>query len=632
MGEWAVPGYTELKSLGSGGFGTVKLARHDATGTAVAIKYLRPDALSDPEFASMFRSEAVTLGSLDDANVVRLYEYVESPAGAAIVMELVDGVTVREILKHQGKTTAEAALVVLYGSLLGLAAAHARGVVHRDYKPENVLVNGYGASKLTDFGIAARTGTLTVPVGTLAYAPPEQFDGAPATPATDVYAAAATFYECLTGHPPFTGDTTEALLRQHRTAEVPLEPVPEPLRPLVRAGMAKDPRHRPESASALAVALRSAATGAYGEDWESRGRSHLGEAALLLAALWPSAGVPALQGFTTEQVHLSQSASAAHHPQPSEATRHRLHLWHVRHEEHVKHLRYLRSLRTATAVAAGVAVIAAGVTVAATGHSANPPGSSSRAARVTTYQLPLATIPATASSSQAPVTGDVYVQYHDGADSTAKISGQVNGAASGEVVRLYAQQFPFTSAPSPAGSLTLASAGSTAYTFQVTPALATRYQVKLFPSGAATAPSAISPVTTIYVISSSTETRTHCDTRPVCHITATDTFFTPPSALATEMSKTWYTYFALNLSPSNEPPVPATMRLGAGDFVAGKPQRTGSDEFTWTYSLSWTVGNDAFNAEWNECTKDTEAEDGVGLPGSHGCGDESVPSSQVYLG
>ena len=158
MLEWNVPGFTTVRTLGSGGFGEVVLARHDASGTLVAVKYLRPDLLSDAEFGELFRSEAAVLASLDDPNVVRLYEYVESPSGAAIVMELIDGISLRQILRHQGATTAEAALVVLHGSLLGLAAAHQRGVVHRDYKPENVLVNGDGESKLTDFGIAARAG------------------------------------------------------------------------------------------------------------------------------------------------------------------------------------------------------------------------------------------------------------------------------------------------------------------------------------------------------------------------------------------------------------------------------------------------------------------------------------------
>ena len=146
MREWDVPGFTELKALGSGGSGDVVLARHDASGSLVAIKYLRRHLVPDPQFAEMFRGEAEMLASVDDPNVVRLYEYVESPSGAAIVMELVDGVSLRRILAHQGATTPEAALMVLQGSLLGLAAAHRRGIVHRDYKPENVLVNGDGDS------------------------------------------------------------------------------------------------------------------------------------------------------------------------------------------------------------------------------------------------------------------------------------------------------------------------------------------------------------------------------------------------------------------------------------------------------------------------------------------------------
>ena len=240
MPDWQVPGYTAMKRIGSGGFGEVLLARHDASGTLVAIKYLRHELLADAESAEMFRSEATVLASLDDPNIVRLYEYIESPSGPAIVMELIGGVSLREILTYQGKTTPEAALVVLQGSLLGLATAHRRGIVHRDYKPENVLVNGDGVSKLTDFGIAARAGGFAVPAGTLRYAAPEQMAGAVSTPAGDIYAATATFYECLTGRPPFRGEADE-LLEKHRTEPVSLDQVPEPLRPLVAAGMAKDP-------------------------------------------------------------------------------------------------------------------------------------------------------------------------------------------------------------------------------------------------------------------------------------------------------------------------------------------------------------------------------------------------------
>ena len=346
--EWDVPGYTGVKMLGSGGFGEVVLARHDASGTQVAIKYLRGDLLADPEFAALFRAEAAVLASLDDPNVVRLYEYVESPAGAAIVMELVDGVSLRDILARQGKTTAEAALVVLQGSLLGLAAAHRRGVVHRDYKPENVLIDGDGASKLTDFGIAARAGDSPIPAGTLAYAPPEQFTGSPASPATDVYAATATFYECLTGRPPFDGDTAEVLMRQHQAAPVPLEPVPGPLRPLVAAGLAKDPGGRPADGAALVAELRAVAGQACGPGWEDRGRSGLAAAALLLAALWPTGGPAAVQGSTVYRVRLRRRLP---HGKVSVA----------------------KAAVTAGVVVAGIAVAAAVILPRPTGHPTRPP-------------------------------------------------------------------------------------------------------------------------------------------------------------------------------------------------------------------------------------------------------------------
>jgi eukaryotic-like serine/threonine-protein kinase len=313
MGQrWKLAGYAEVKVLGSGGFGEVVLARHEASGTLVAVKYLHGELLADPGFASMFRAEAAVLAVLDDPNVVRLYEYVEGPGGAAIVMELVQGVCLREILARHGRTTPEAALVVLQGSLLGLAAAHRRGVVHRDYKPENVLVDGAGASKLTDFGIAARAGDSPVPAGTLAYAPPEQFTGSPASPAADVYAATATFYECLTGRPPFTGDSMERLLYQHLAEPVPLEAVPGPLRPLVAAGLAKDPAGRPGDGAALVAELRAVAGRAYGPGWEDRGRSALAAAALLLAALWPSGGPPAVQGSTVHRVRLHRRLTHGH--------------------------------------------------------------------------------------------------------------------------------------------------------------------------------------------------------------------------------------------------------------------------------------------------------------------------------
>jgi serine/threonine-protein kinase len=178
---------------------------------------------------------------------------------------------------------------VLRDSLLGLAAAHRHGVAHRALKPQNVLISADGDGKLSDFGIAVRAEDSRVPAGTMVYAPPERLGGSPASPAGDVYAATAVFYECLAGRPPFARDTAERLVYQHLAEPVPLEPVPGPLRPLVAAGLATEPSNRPSDGSAFVTELTAVAAGAYGLDWQERGRSHLGEAALpLVTARWPS--------------------------------------------------------------------------------------------------------------------------------------------------------------------------------------------------------------------------------------------------------------------------------------------------------------------------------------------------------
>jgi serine/threonine-protein kinase len=625
---WTVPGYTEIKTLGAGGFGAVVLARHDATGTPVAIKFLRQDLLADPGFAALFRAEAVTLGAVDSPYVVRLYEYVESPAGAAIVMELVDGVSLQEMVTRQGKTTPEAALMVLYGSLLGLAAAHQRGVVHRDFKPANVLVNAYGASKLTDFGIAARTGSTTVPAGSLSYAPPEQFGGGPATPASDVYAATATFYQCLTGHPPFRGDTADELIAEHRSAPVPLDQVPEALRPIVAAGMAKDPRQRPVNAATLAAELRSAAAGAYGPEWAERGRSHLAEAAVLLAALWPTGGAPVVNGFTAEQVQLSRGQQAGgnqqvHGQQLHGQQNHGVHRWHVLHREHVahlRHLRHLRWLRNAAAAAAACAVVAAGVTWATTRPPSGGAGSAGSPV-LSSYPVALETIPIAAASARS-VTGDTVVYYNSGSNAQATISGTIRDAAAGQVVRLSALQFPYTGTAVTVGTATLSPSGGAArYSFQVTPTLATRYQVKLFASATSTTLIGQSATTTVYVLLGSPYLHVDCPPGPVCSITAMETFWAPAALVAKEMAKHWYLYLGVNIQPGPAlPPGPATIQLGGLGGTVGSPRRTGSDSFTMTITYHYTRDTNASEATWWACAPDTEEQDGLGLPGPHGCG------------
>ncbi|MFI6919875.1 protein kinase [Nonomuraea spiralis] len=287
-GQWGVPGYTEVRELGSGAAGRVVLATRDHDGVEVAIKYLNDELRSDMGFVARFRHEARLIGTLQSSHHARLIDYVESGQGAAIVMELVNGVSLREILRSEGPTGAEAALVVLKGSLQGLAAAHSIGVVHRDFKPENVMVQGDGVSKLVDFGIAVRAGEGVSAAGTPPYMAPEQWAGGPAGPTTDVYAATVVFFECLTGTRPYRAPNIAALARQHQSAPPPVEEVPQALQGLVERGLAKQPDERPPSAEAFLTELEAIAAEAYGADWEERGRRRLAALAGLLILLFPS--------------------------------------------------------------------------------------------------------------------------------------------------------------------------------------------------------------------------------------------------------------------------------------------------------------------------------------------------------
>jgi hypothetical protein len=288
VADWTLPGYTELRELGTGSFGRVTLARrHDPGETLVAIKYLFTERLGGEHFLTLFRDEARTLARLRSPHITRLYEYVETDANAAIVMEAVRGASLRAVLDRYGPADPEAALAVLKGSLLGLAAAHAAGIVHRDYKPENVLVQDNGQSKIADFGIAVRTGSTGSLAGTPSYMAPEQWEGAPAAPATDVYAATCVFFECLTGHRPYGRDSRERLRARHLAAPVPGDEVPQPVRALVLRGMAKNPTDRPATATAFVQELEAIATEAYGPVWEQNGVRRLAHAATGLVALLP---------------------------------------------------------------------------------------------------------------------------------------------------------------------------------------------------------------------------------------------------------------------------------------------------------------------------------------------------------
>ena len=270
---WTAPGFFHVRELGGGATGRIVQAVDDVTGSEVAIKYLSDRLLADHAFVTRFREQSRLLSHLEDPNLVDFYDYVESPTEgrAAVIMELVDGVSLRKVLATQGPAGPLGALAVLSGSLLAMAAVHQAGIAHRDYKPANVLIRRDGLSKVLDVGIASRAG------GDPLYLAPEQWLGAPPDQAADLYAATAVFFECLTGGPPFPEKSSMALERAHRSGPVPVDSVPGPLRDLVAAGLAKNPADRPASAAEFLGHLEDAAVEAYGPAWEAQGRGRLAE-------------------------------------------------------------------------------------------------------------------------------------------------------------------------------------------------------------------------------------------------------------------------------------------------------------------------------------------------------------------
>jgi len=395
MSAWAVPGYTEERELGRGASGRVVAAVSRSTGGWVAIKYLSDKLIGDPSFMGHFRYEADLQRSLDVPHIVQVLDYVEEPGrGAAIVMELVDGVSLHEMITQRGPTSPEAALSVLKGSLLGLAAAHASGIVHRDYKPENVLVDTRGDSKLADFGVAVRAGREMPSAGTPLYMAPEQWSGAPNSPATDIYAATAVFFECLTGKTPFSGRIPQ-LRRQHETASVPLETVDMPLRGMIARGMSKNPAERPRNAVEFIAELESTAVRSYGPDWEERGRGQLAaRVAALLLLLWPHGGSPGSSGTSTTTYNAGGNAPAP--PSPPSPPRRR------RRARRVK-----GNALTVAAVAAVVVVAVAATATAVTLTSKHSPGKDDPASQVSSSASTNVPPSTTALSVQAAVTPPV---------------------------------------------------------------------------------------------------------------------------------------------------------------------------------------------------------------------------------
>jgi len=258
--------YAVTARIAHGGMATVYRATDTRLDREVALKVMHAELARDEEFVRRFIGEAKSVARLSQQNVVAVYDQGADGPFLYLTMEYVPGRTLKQLLRDSGRFSPATAMEIMAGVLGGLAAAHASGIVHRDVKPENVLVTGDGRVKVADFGLAralsvaghTRAGLL---IGTVAYVPPEQVTGGTTGPRGDVYSAGVMLFELLTGRLPFTGDTPLSIAYQHVNADVPapsaLAPgIPAPVDQLVLAATSRDPARRPADAGEFLRAVR----------------------------------------------------------------------------------------------------------------------------------------------------------------------------------------------------------------------------------------------------------------------------------------------------------------------------------------------------------------------------------------
>jgi eukaryotic-like serine/threonine-protein kinase len=245
--------YRIVRKLGSGGMANVYLAEDQELGRRVAIKILNEKHAGDEQFVERFRREAKNAAALSHPNIVSIYDRGEAEGTYYIAMEFLDGRTLKELILARGPAPIGISIEYARQILAALRIAHRSGLVHRDIKPHNVLVDDEGRVKVTDFGIA-RAGPSQMTeagsiIGTAQYLSPEQAQGAPVSQASDLYSVGIVLYELLTGRVPFTGETPVEIAMKH-LSKVPPPPsrlrpeVPRDLDLVVMRALAKDPEDR----------------------------------------------------------------------------------------------------------------------------------------------------------------------------------------------------------------------------------------------------------------------------------------------------------------------------------------------------------------------------------------------------
>ncbi|MEH0111239.1 protein kinase [Tersicoccus sp. MR15.9] len=262
--------YELTDRIAIGGMGEVWKARDKVLGRIVAIKILKEEYTGDPGFLERFRAEARHTALLNHPGIANVFDYGEEEGSAYLVMEYVPGQPLSTIIERERVLSPDRALTIIGQSARALSAAHAKGLVHRDVKPGNLMLTPDNRVKVTDFGIARLADQVPLTatgqvMGTAQYLSPEQATGQTATGASDIYSLGVIGYELVSGHRPFTGESQIAIaLAQVNDDPPPLDPsIPAPVRALLMSMLSKDPKQRPASASALAAAVDAIRAGKY---------------------------------------------------------------------------------------------------------------------------------------------------------------------------------------------------------------------------------------------------------------------------------------------------------------------------------------------------------------------------------
>src|SRR5215217_8585115 len=255
--------YRVVRKLGSGGMADVYLAEDEELGRRVAIKILNERHANDEQFVERFRREAKNAAGLSHPNIVSIYDRGEAEGTYYIAMEYLDGRSLKELILSRGPAPPRIAIEYVRQILAALRFAHRHGVVHRDIKPHNIMVDAEGRLTVTDFGIAraeqAGSSQMTEAgsiIGTAQYLSPEQARGAPVDQTSDLYSVGIVLYELLTGTVPFNGDTPVEIAMKH-LSQTPQPPsakrhdVPPDLDKVVLRALAKDPADRYRSAEEM---------------------------------------------------------------------------------------------------------------------------------------------------------------------------------------------------------------------------------------------------------------------------------------------------------------------------------------------------------------------------------------------